>query len=141
MAIDIHRAPDEMMLSLLDANATLAGKCFETCVIAVLGLRASWQLQYVLGFVTPPGHSPVAHAWLQQETLDGPIYLDPTLQNASLLWQKRMAEFAYEKRFCFTREELLEWFRTSYPNRRFNELGIPDGPIRGPIINAAGELV
>jgi hypothetical protein len=85
MAIDIHRAPDEMMLSLQDANPTLSGKCFETCVIAVLGLRTSWQLQYVLGFVTPPRNGPVAHAWLQQETLDGPIYLDPTLQNASLL--------------------------------------------------------
>lgn len=140
MAKKINLIPDDMLQILTDASATRPGKCFENCVIAVLGLRISRKLLYVLGFVTPPGYSPVPHAWLGQETSSGLVYLDPTLQCSSKLWQERKDDFVYQQRYSFSREELLEWFRTTYPSRALNEIGIPDGLLMGPTLGASGEL-
>jgi hypothetical protein len=140
MAVEIHYAPDDLMQSLREANAAQPGKCFENCVIAVLGLRSSRKLRYALGFLTAPGHAPVAHAWLVQEEQEGVIYLDPTLQAASQLWRERRQEFIYEQRYTFTRAQLLEWFKKNYADRQLNELAIPEGEIRGPILNMSGDL-
>jgi hypothetical protein len=96
MNVDIHYAPNDLMQSLGEANAAQPGMCFENCVIAVLGLQISRKLQYALGFLTALGHGPVAHAWLVQETHDGFIYLDPTLQATSTLWRERKDHFIYE---------------------------------------------
>lgn len=140
MGANIRCVPDDMLQSLEKANATRPGKCFDNCVIAVLGLRPSRKLQYVLGFVIPPGYSPVQHAWLGQETQNGFVYLDPTLQSSSQLWRMRKDEFVYIERHSFTKEQLLKWFQTYYRDRKLTDLGIPEGPIRGPMLNATGEL-
>lgn len=128
------------MWDLKKANNSLKGKCFENCVIAVVGLSASFKLHYILGFVTPPGHDAVAHAWLQQDTPEGPVYFDPTLQDASPLWMRRKSEFVYDVRHRLTREDLLKWFRDNYSDRTFSSIGIPEGLARGPIINVAGDI-
>lgn len=128
------------MSGLQRANAPLKGKCFENCLIAVLGLNTESQLHYVLGFVTPPGYDSVPHAWLHLETENGPVYIDPTLQDSSPLWQFRSGEFAYDMRYRMSKAELLLWFRNNYRDRKFSEIGIPEGLARGPIINADGEI-
>lgn len=140
MAINIKRTSSEMMSDLKRAHAPLSGRCFENCVIAVLGLSRTARLQYVLGFLTPPGYKAVPHAWLIEHSDQGPTYLDPTLQDASLLWQSRSAEFIYDERYRFTKDELLAWFRLNYADRTFDEIGVPEGPIRGPILSAEGHL-
>lgn len=141
MVISIKRASLEIMSDLKRANATLSGHCFENCVIAVLGLSKTERLQYVLGFVTPPGFKAEPHAWLLDIGEQGPAYLDPTLQDASLLWQTRSGEFIYDERYRLTRDELLAWFRSKYAGRVFDDIGVLEGLARGPIINAAGVLV
>jgi hypothetical protein len=113
MRIETLPAPAEMMLVLTDADATLIGNCFENCVIAVLALHASNELKYVLGFLTPPDPKAVAHAWLRHDGDDGPIYLDPTLQATSALWNLKRQEFQYDERFCYTREQLVEYLKPS----------------------------
>lgn len=140
MGTQIQLIPDSLMSTLMEAGATRSGKCFENCVIAVLGLRASRKLKYVLGFVTPPGYSSLSHAWLRQETHGGYVYFDPTHQASSPLWSKRKEEFVYEERCSFTRQQLLKWFQTKYPERQYTELGIPEGSIQGQVISAGGEI-
>lgn len=139
MAIDICYAPTDLLESLSDANATQPGMCFENCLIAVLGLRTR-NLQYALGFLTPPGYERVRHAWLLAETTSGPVYLDPTLQVSSPHWKVRRQDFIYDRRYTFTRALLLSWFREQYPDRQLTSLGIPEGPLRGPMISSSGEL-
>lgn len=140
MAINIKRTSSEMMSDLKRAHTPLSGRCFENCVIAVLGLSRTARLQYVLGFLTPPGYKAVPHAWLIEHSDQGPAYLDPTLQDALLLWQSRSAEFIYDERYRFTKDELLAWFRLNFADRTFDEIGVPEGPIRGPILSAEGHL-
>lgn len=140
MGTQIQLVSESVMATLMDAGVTRSGKCFENCVIAVLGLQASPKLQYVLGFVIPPGYSSLAHAWLRQETHDGYVYFDPTLQASSPLWNKRKEEFVYEERYSFTSQQLLKWFQNKYPERKYTELGIPEGSIHGPVISANGEI-
>jgi len=119
----------------------LAGRCFENCVVAVLGLPAALRLQYVLGFVTPPGYKTETHAWLlQEEGASVAVYLDPTLQDDSKLWQLRSRDFIYDERYRLTKDELLAWFRSRYVDRKFSEIGVPEGTIRGPIITEAGAM-
>jgi hypothetical protein len=139
-AIDVKRTPLEIMADLKRAHSVLSGRCFENCVIAVLGLSRKARLQYILGFVTPPGYKAVPHAWLLDDSDQGPAYLDPTLQDGSQLWQSRSGEFIYDERYRLTKEELLAWFRSKYADRKFDEIGVPKGPVRGPIINAEGGL-
>lgn len=141
MKIKIGYTPMEIIWDLQKVNAPLKGKCFDNCMLAVLSQPETSKLQYVLGFVTPPGFDSEAHAWLQKDTIDGPVYLDPTLQDASKLWQQRKNEFFYDMRYRMTKEELLRWFRVTYADRTFSENGLPDGLARGPIINADGALV
>jgi len=141
MSIGISHTPEDILWDLKRANASLKGKCFENCVIAVVGLPATLRLEYILGFVTPPGYKAIAHAWLCQETPEGTIYLDPTLQDTFPLWLQRKSEFIYDVRYRMTRAELLKWFRDNYSDRTFAESGIPDGLVRGPIINTDGKLV
>jgi len=129
-----------MIWDLKRNTPSLAGKCFENCVIAVLALNLKPELHYVLGFVTPPGYGSYAHAWLQQESENGPVYFDPTLEDSSPLWGQRNRDFVYDKRFIFTRTELLEWFKERYPDRQFSDRGVPDGMIRGTIITPEGRL-
>lgn len=140
MIINIKRASPEIMSDLKLAQSPLSGRCFENCVIAVLGLSKTARLHYVLGFVTPPGYKTVPHAWLLEVSDQGPAYLDPTLQDASFLWQSRSGEFIYDECYRFTKDELLAWFRLKYGDRAFDEIGLPEGLIRGPIINAEGLL-
>ncbi|MCU6501979.1 hypothetical protein LPN04_29725 [Rugamonas sp. A1-17] len=140
MSVAVAYASADIMSDLRRTNAPLVGRCFENCVIAVLGLPAELRLQYVLGFMTPPGHKSEAHAWLLQEGLSGPVYLDPTLQDGSKLWQIRSREFIYDERFRMTKTELKAWFRTKYPDRKFDDIGVPEGSVRLPRINAAGDL-
>lgn len=140
MKINISYAPAEFIWDLQCANAPLAGKCYENCVIAVFRQPLAMQLQYILGFVTPPGHDTVAHAWLQHDTPNGAIYLDPTLQDASPLWLRQRNDFIYDKRFSLTREELVQWFRDKKPDGVFNANGVPAGSVSLPMINADGEL-
>jgi hypothetical protein len=140
MAVGIHNAPADLMQSLREADAVQAGRCFENCLIAVLGLSSTRNLRYTLGFLTPPGYEQVRHAWLLQETLEGPIYLDPTLEVSSPHWQVRKGDFVYESLYTFTKDQLLDWFKNSYPDRPFTELGIPEGAIRGPMLSPSGEL-
>lgn len=140
MTISIKRASGETMSDLKRANSQLSGRCFENCVNAVLGLSKTAPLHYVLGFVTPPGYKAEPHAWLLEDGDLGPAYLDPTLQDASPLWQKRSGEFVYDERYRLTRDELLAWFRSKYVGRTFDDIGVPEGLARGPIINPAGLL-
>ena len=58
------------MQYLKEANATERGKIFENCMIEVLGHADFRRLEYVLGFVSPPGYDPVVHAWLAHEMCD-----------------------------------------------------------------------
>lgn len=109
-------------------------------MIAVLGLADFRKLEYVLVFVSPPGYDPVVHAWLAHETQSAVIYLDPTLQASSPLWRARKDEFIYDERHTFTKEQLLKWLKAKYSDREFTDVGLPDGPTKGPILNAAGEL-
>lgn len=140
MAISIKQASVEIMSDLRRVHSQLSGRCFENCVIAVLGLSKTARLQYVLGFVTPPGYKAEPHAWLLEDGDCGPAYLDPTLQDASPLWQARSGEFIYDERYRLTRDELLAWFRAKYAGRIFDDIGVPEGLARGPIINRAGHL-
>ncbi|MYM83342.1 hypothetical protein GTP44_15440 [Duganella sp. FT50W] len=140
MTPQIQNVPADLMSILSDANATQHGKCYENCVVAVLGTRISRQLRYVVGFLTPPDHPPFPHAWLEQEMHGGPIYLDPTLQASSALWNSRKNIFMYSARYSFNKDELLKWFRVKYAGREFNELGLPVGDIQGPVLNSKGEL-
>lgn len=140
MAIGVHQAPDDLMQSLIEADAVQAGRCFGNCMIAVLGLSATRNLRYVLGFLTPPGYERVRHAWLLQEISSGPIYLDPTLQASSPHWQARRRDFNYEQLYTFTNAQLRSWLSATYPDRTFDSLGMPEGPIRAPMINESGEL-
>lgn len=140
MKHEIQNVPTDLMSLLSDANATQPGKCYENCVIALLGTRSWRQLRYVVGFVTPPGIAPLPHAWLEQETPNGHIYLDPTLQSSSALWNSRKNMFIYNAMYSFDKVELLDWFRLTYTGREFNELGIPEGEIQGPTINSNGVL-
>lgn len=140
MGLKIQYLPVDLMKCLAEANATQRGKCFENCMIAVLGLADFRKLEYVLGFMIPPGYDPVVHAWLAQERQSTVIYLDPTLQASSPLWRARKDEFIYDERHTFTKEQLLKWLKAKYSDREFNDVGMPDGPIKGPILNAAGEL-
>lgn len=140
MGIEIQYLPVDLMQFLTEANATQRAKCFENCMIAVLGLADFRKLEYVLGFITPPGYDPVVHAWLAHETQSAIIYFDPTLQASSPLWKARKDEFIYEERHTFTKEQLQEWLKTKYSDREFDGAGMPDGPIKGPILNAFGEL-
>lgn len=140
MTISIRRASIGIMSDLKRANSQLSGRCFENCVIAVLGLSKTARLQYVLGFVTPPGYEAVPHAWLLEDGDLGPAYLDPTLQDASALWQSRCGEFIYDERYRFTRDDLLAWFRSKYAGREFSAIGVPKGLARGPIITVTGAI-
>jgi hypothetical protein len=140
MRIEVQYLPVDLMQSLTEANATQCAKCFENCMIAVLGLADFRKLEYVLGLMTPPGYDPVVHAWLAHETQSAIIYFDPTLQVSSALWRARKDEFIYVARHSFTRQQLLKWLRTKYTDREFDGIGMPDGPIKGPILNAFGEL-
>lgn len=140
MQAKIRYIPDDLMSSLNEASATQSGKCFENCVIAVLGMSTTRKLRYILGFVTPPGYSQIPHAWIGQETEHGLVYLDPTLQPSSLLWQRRMSEFKYEELHSFTKEQLLKWIQENYSDRKHTDIGLPEGAIRGPILTAGGEL-
>lgn len=140
MVISIDIAPDTMICDLKKANADLNGRCFENCTIAVLAFQGKWILEYVVGYLTPPGYASVPHAWLSLHQADGVVFIDPTLQGSSSLWQTCRHEFIYDEHFRFSHEELLHWFRERYPDRNFSDLGIPDGPIRGPIINDSGVI-
>ena len=141
MKIETHYAPGEMMSVLKDADATLVGNCFENCVIAVLALHASNNLEYVLGFLTSPDRKMVAHAWLRYDGGSVPIYLDPTLQATSPLWNRMKQEFLYDERFSYAREQLVQYFKDKYPGRDFSDSGIPSGRVTGPVITDAGKLV
>lgn len=140
MRIATLPVPAEMMLVLKDAGATLIGNCFENCVIAVLALHASNELKYFLGFLTPPDRKAVAHAWLRHDGDDGPIYLDPTLQAISTLWNRKRQEFQSDERFCYPKEQLVKYFKAKYPDRKFSESGIPSRRVTGPTITDAGRL-
>lgn len=130
MNIEIHRAPAEMMWELKRANATLAGNCFDNCIIAVLACHRINGLKFVLGFLTPPGEDVVVHAWLQQDGDNGTIYLDPTLQELSLLWNIRKEEFIYDQRYCYTRDQLIQFFKTKYPFQEFSKMWMSKGPCK-----------
>jgi hypothetical protein len=140
MAIDVQHAPDDLMQTLVEADAVQAGRCFGNCMIAVLGLSDTRNLRYALGFLTPPGYERVRHAWLLQELPAGPIYLDPTLQASSPHWHARKSDFIYEQLYTFTNEQLRSWLRATYPDRTFTSLGVPEGPISAPMISPSGEL-
>jgi hypothetical protein len=140
MGIELQYLPVDLMQYLAEANATQRGKCFENCMIAVLGLADFRKLEYVLGFVSPPGYDPVVHAWLALEMQSAVIYFDPTLQASSPLWMARRNEFIYDARHTFTKEQLLNWLKAKYSDREFADGGMPNGPINGPLLNASGEL-
>lgn len=141
MNIKVSFAPEDLIAKLKKANPVLTGRCFENCVIAVIGPGTELGLEYVLGFVTPPGYKREPHAWLRQSDIDGGhIFLDPTLQGSSPLWNLRRNDFVYEERFRLNRADLLGWFRATYPDREFDAMGLPLGPIRGPIIDASGNI-
>lgn len=141
MEVSLALAAHDLMWDLKKANAVLTGLCYENCMIAVLGPARVWRLDYVLGLMTPPGHETVAHAWLAEHREDGPVYLDPTLQDASMLWSRRRSEFIYDERFRFSREELLEWLLDKHPGRSVGESGVPEGELRKPMIDADGRLI
>ncbi|WP_155744976.1 hypothetical protein [Burkholderia vietnamiensis] len=138
MVVPLELAPHELVRKLKLANPVLSSRCYENCVIAVVGFAEIWRLEYVLGFVKPPGYGTYAHAWLLEQRDDGPVYFDPTLQDSSLLWSQRRTEFVYDERYRFGRDELLSWIRGQNPERTVGKLGLPDGAIRGPIINPDG---
>lgn len=140
MAICIEQAPEELMFRLKGVNTPLAGRCFENCVIAVLGLSKKTHYQYVLGLLTPPGYGPHPHAWLLDERIGGPVYLDPTLQDGSPLWRTRAKEFIYDERYRFAKDDLAAWFRSKYADREFDDVGVPKGLARGPVITPDGLL-
>lgn len=140
MDVPLELASYGLVRRLKLANPVLAGRCYENCVIAVVGLAEIWTLEYVLGFVKPPGCDTYAHAWLLEQGDNGPVYLDPTLQDSSPLWSSRRSEFVYDERHRFCRDELLSWIRAQNPERKVGELGLPDGPIRGPVISPDGSV-
>jgi len=140
MSLEIRNTPAEMMWFLKDGNTSLQGRCFENCVIAVLGWSEKMNAQYVLGFLTPPSSDTVVHAWIEVQDPEGAYYLDPTLQDSSLLWAHRRNEFVYDKRHILSKADVLDWFRRKYPDRIFSDIGIPEGAIRVPVININGEI-
>lgn len=140
MDIEIRSTPADQMWFLKGGGMPLQGRCFEICTIAVLGWREKIQAHYVLGFVTPPGCDTVPHAWIEVQDPEGFYYLDPTLQDGSLLWASRRNEFVYDKRHVLSKGDVLDWFREQYPDRIFSDLGVPEGPIRAPVINIDGKM-
>ncbi|USX18418.1 hypothetical protein NHH82_21420 [Oxalobacteraceae bacterium OTU3REALA1] len=141
MNIKIANTPIQMLNVLKESNAELRGKCFDNCLLAVVSLHPSNKLSYILGFLTPPGHASVAHAWLQHDGEDGPIYLDPTLQDSSHLWNISKQDFIYDMRYKFNKEQLLQYLQAKYPNQELGTEGVPKGAILGPTLSDTGELL
>jgi len=48
--------------------------------------------------------------------------------------------FLHEENHSFTKDQLLQWFRDCYPERKPTDGGIPDGLIKRPVLNVDGKL-
>jgi hypothetical protein len=146
----VARIPEDILWSLNILCRIKQGECFSNSGVATICNLGDYEyskkikshqflIRYALGFLSPPGHYTVPHAWLictkDNKTT---FYWDPTLQVHSSLWNQKIREFRYATRHVLTPDELRNWFRNKYPDRELTIDGIPDGNCRFPIINQAG---
>jgi hypothetical protein len=128
------------------------GECFSNSGVATICAPGCYEysrkikycrllVRYALGFLRPPGHEPVPHAWLVcTEENKATFFWDATLQVNSPLWGRKSHEFRYEVKHILTADELRNWLFKKYPDRDISIDGIPEGICRFPIINQAGVI-
>lgn len=98
-------------------------------------------LVYCLGIMTDCFGKTHPHAWLKIEQNGGATYCDPTLEMTSDTWMFRRKEFKYQIFHELSISDIIKFFRFFYPEREFNDYGIPLGPGQFPIIDINGNII
>lgn len=149
----VTRIPEDILWELKNTFPILQGECYANSGVSTLlclgnsdySLRVknnTLLIRYALGFLTPPGHETVPHAWLVITEADQVTYYwDATLQVNSPLWNIQNQNFKYILKKIITAGELQIWLREKYPERNFTTDGIPYGCCRFPIISQAGCII